>query len=142
MVIDAPVRLCAGRLYPQYWHQPEHPTQRDTGTLVLLKATAIQKLHADLHSYRREHPEFPNQSTVDQFFDEKQFDACRELGYATAYRMLRDVRPGLPHSPHDLATTAADLLFGSRHPHPPGAPPTGPHAEEPRKPAPAPTPGA
>ena len=74
--------------------QPD--TEREIGTLILLKATAFKGLRLDLHSYRREHPEFPNQSTGDQFFDEKQLDVYRELGYETAYRMLRDLRASAP----------------------------------------------
>lgn len=64
---------------------------REVGTLILLKATFFKGLPADLHSYRRDHPEFPNQGTTDQFFDEKQFDAYRELGYKTAYLMLSEL---------------------------------------------------
>lgn len=66
-------------------------SERDMGTLILLKATVFKGLPADLFSYRREHPEFPNQSTVNQFFDERQFDVYRELGYTTAYQMLQDL---------------------------------------------------
>ena len=61
---------------------------REVGTLILLKATAFKGEPADVFSYRREHPEFPDQSTLDQFFDEKQFDSYRELGYITADQML------------------------------------------------------
>jgi Patatin-like phospholipase len=63
--------------------------KRERGTLILLKATAFKGMPADLFSYRRDHPEFPNQGTIDQFFDEKQFDAYREMGYITAFRMLK-----------------------------------------------------
>lgn len=63
----------------------------EVGTLILLKATAFKGLPADLFSYRRRHPEFPNQATLDQFFDEKQFDAYRELGFATAHAMLKEL---------------------------------------------------
>ena len=66
-------------------------SEREVGTLILLKATFFKGLPADLHSYRRDHPEFPNQGTTDQFFDEKQFDAYRELGYKTAYQMLSEL---------------------------------------------------
>lgn len=72
----------------------EEPTAREedeVGTLILLKATAFKGLPADLLAYRRRYPEFPNQATLDQFFDEKQFDAYRELGYATAHRMLKEL---------------------------------------------------
>jgi hypothetical protein len=95
---------------------------RDVGTLILLKATAFKGSPADLFSYRREHPEFPNQATLDQFFDEKQFDSYRELGYVTAYQMLRELEASGPEQGHEYQTTkgymaptnhqAACLLFG------------------------------
>jgi hypothetical protein len=66
-------------------------TGREVGTLILLKATAFKGSPADVFSYRRDHPEFPDQSTADQFFDEKQFDSYRELGYVTADRMLKEI---------------------------------------------------
>ncbi len=72
---------------------------REVGTLILLKATFFKGLPADLYSYRRDHPEFPNQGTTDQFFDEKQFDAYRELGYKTAYQMLSELAVRTSESP-------------------------------------------
>lgn len=42
-------------------------------------------------NYRAAHPEFPHESTSDQFFDEVQFECYRALGYEVASRAL--VRP-------------------------------------------------
>lgn len=70
---------------------PTAQEEDEVGTLILLKATAFKGLPADLFAYRRRYPEFPNQATLDQFFDEKQFDAYRELGYATAHRVLKEL---------------------------------------------------
>jgi|GEM_PF-2419061 len=42
---------------------------------------------ADLICYKKAHISFPDQSTADQFFDEKQFEAYRELGYLIAEQM-------------------------------------------------------
>ena len=36
------------------------------------------------------HDVFPDESTLDQFFDEKQFEAYRELGYSLATKLLGD----------------------------------------------------
>lgn len=95
---------------------------REVGTLILLKATAFKGSPADLFSYRREHPEFPNQATLDQFFDEKQFDSYRELGYVAAYQVLRELETSGPEQGEEYRTTkgymaptnhqAARLLFG------------------------------
>jgi len=51
------------------------------GTLIYIKTTLIGGLPDDIYAYKRGHKEFPDQTTADQFFDEKQFEAYRELGY-------------------------------------------------------------
>ena len=63
---------------------------REEGTLIYLTTTFWKDLTADLYSYHKTHDEFPDEPTVDQFFDEKQFEAYRELGYQTAYQMMHD----------------------------------------------------
>ncbi len=60
------------------------------GTLIYLKTTFFDGLSADLRGYRAGNPDFPDQSTSDQFFDEKQFEAYRELGFQTARAMMLD----------------------------------------------------
>lgn len=92
----------------RYANRPGQSSGEETGILILLKATAFDRLPADLYSYRREHPEFPDQSTADQFFDEKQFDAYRELGYMTADQMIKNLRGGLAPDGSGLATVGAD----------------------------------
>ncbi len=47
-------------------------------------------LPADLYGYKSANRDFPDQTTADQFFDERQFEAYRELGYQIAMRMLDD----------------------------------------------------
>jgi len=51
------------------------------GKLFYVKTTLIDGLPEDIYGYWRRHNEFPDESTADQFFDEKQFEAYRELGY-------------------------------------------------------------
>ncbi len=60
------------------------------GRLIYIKTTFFKELSADLYGYKKAHPEFPDQSTGDQFFDEKQFEAYRELGFQTAWDMMKD----------------------------------------------------
>lgn len=60
------------------------------GRLLYLKTTFFEELSADLYGYKKTHPQFPDEPTSDQFFDEKQFEAYRELGYQTAWRMMQD----------------------------------------------------
>ena len=63
----------------------------NTSTLILLKTTMIQDLGLLLKGYKGANPDFPDQSTADQFFDEEQFEAYRELGYEIARKMICEV---------------------------------------------------
>ncbi|MGL5889313.1 MAG: hypothetical protein ACRC3B_05475, partial [Bacteroidia bacterium] len=51
------------------------------GKLYYVKLTMVENLPTNVYSYKGLYPDFPHQSTADQFFDEKQFEAYRELGY-------------------------------------------------------------
>jgi hypothetical protein len=51
-----------------------------TGQILYLKALLREHLSADVYSYWRTNPEFPNQPTSNQFYGELQFDSYRELG--------------------------------------------------------------
>ncbi len=55
-------------------------TLNKKGLLVVLKPTLIENLPQDIYSYKMNNPSFPQQPTSDQFFDEQQFEAYRELG--------------------------------------------------------------
>ncbi|GAB1259259.1 patatin-like phospholipase family protein [Aurantivibrio plasticivorans] len=59
------------------------------GRLIYIKTTLVKGLTADLIGYKTANPTFPDQSTADQFFDEPQFEAYRELGYQLGQRMLQ-----------------------------------------------------
>ena len=64
--------------------------------------------------YAAQNPEFPHQSTVDQFFDDVQFEAYRELGYRLTADMLaasppKDMRES-NGPPYVSDTTAARNL--------------------------------
>ena len=83
------------------------------GWLIYLKATLTESVSFKVKGYFAEHAEFPHESTVDQFFDEVQFEAYRELGYRLAADMLDAPVPpsaasaGLPHCGD--ATTVSTL---------------------------------
>ncbi len=59
-----------------------------TGTIIYLKTTLISSVSFKVKGYAASNPDFPDQSTADQFFDEVQFEAYRELGHAIASQML------------------------------------------------------
>jgi hypothetical protein len=58
------------------------------GKLVYIKLAMIPELPTDIYSYKGVNPDFPHQSTADQFFNEKQFEAYRELGYNVTWKMM------------------------------------------------------
>ncbi len=57
-----------------------YPGQAQPGLLVILKPTLGSGLPLDLLAYAESNPEFPQQTTMDQFFDETQWEAYRALG--------------------------------------------------------------
>jgi hypothetical protein len=61
------------------------------GIIIYLKSALIKKLDARAKGYAGANPEFPNQSTGDQFFDEEQFEAYREVGYRICEQMIDDL---------------------------------------------------
>ena len=58
----------------------EYP-EGDFGYLLYCKASLTGDEPEHLHEYKVKHPNFPHQTTADQWFDEQQFEAYRELGY-------------------------------------------------------------
>ena len=54
---------------------------REHCDLLFIKTSLVDGLTEDIYGYRRLNPSFPDQTTTDQFFDERQFEAYRELGY-------------------------------------------------------------
>jgi len=66
----------------------------DRGFLVYLKTTRSGHESPAVRGYAADHPGFPHQSTADQFFDEAQFEAYRELGLHIA-REVFDIPHGM-----------------------------------------------
>jgi hypothetical protein len=54
------------------------------GLLLYLKLSLTGDEAELLKRYRLIHPDFPHQSTIDQFYDEEQFEAYRQLGVHVA----------------------------------------------------------
>jgi hypothetical protein len=48
--------------------------------MLYLKANVTGDESADILQYQRTHPDFPNEPTEDQFFDEEQWESYRRLG--------------------------------------------------------------
>ena len=62
-----------------------------TGVIIYIKATMIADLSFVSKGYRGKNPDFPHQSTIDQFFQAEQFEAYRELGYRSALRCIDEL---------------------------------------------------
>lgn len=73
-------------------HYPEQDAE--AGWLLYLKASITGDEPADVEEYRRENAEFPQQSTLNQFFSESQFEAYRELGYHICRSTFKGLEPG------------------------------------------------
>jgi hypothetical protein len=55
------------------------------GALILLKPSLwLPELPADLLSFSKTNPDFPHHTTLDQWFDEAEFESYRKLGYLVA----------------------------------------------------------
>jgi len=73
-------------------YDDRHPGQ-GKGTLLYLKTSMTGDEPEDVRNYRRQNPEFPHQSTGDQFFDESQFESYRKLGHHVVSSALEEDVP-------------------------------------------------
>lgn len=58
-----------------------HYQNAPAGTLLYVKSSLTGDEPADVRVYAARNPEFPHQTTADQWFDESQFESYRALGY-------------------------------------------------------------
>jgi hypothetical protein len=63
----------------------------ERGYLLYCKSSLTGDEPHHLHEYKVENPTFPQQTTADQWFDEQQFEAYRELGYHVGKTVLRPI---------------------------------------------------
>jgi hypothetical protein len=88
-----------------------YPDRQSCGVLIYVKATMLDGLPSDLYAYKAQNPEYPDQSTLDQFFDEDQFEAYRELGYNLVKQMFAEFAEEMPTAaPESLLATAVTFL--------------------------------
>ena len=88
----------------------KYPGTDSQGILLYLQATPITGMNADTVSYWRRNADFPNQTTADQFFDEEQLEAYRELGMGIAQTAVKALKG--EHEPWDEPMTALRRTFG------------------------------
>jgi len=58
------------------------------GRILYIKSSMCGQEWPDQKAYKAKHPDFPQQSTGDQFFDEEQFESYRALGYLIANQLF------------------------------------------------------
>ncbi|HEX9812739.1 MAG TPA: patatin-like phospholipase family protein [Burkholderiales bacterium] len=85
-------------LLGEVWYPPV-PGERtvEHGHLLYIKSSLLSAgknsdLGPDVIEYSRSHPDFPHESTADQFFNEAQFEAYRMLGASIAAAIFRSER--------------------------------------------------
>jgi hypothetical protein len=69
-------------------HYEEADPNAVSGFLLYIKPSLTGNEPIDIMQYASVHPEFPHQSTTDQWFDESQFEAYRKLGHYTTTTVL------------------------------------------------------
>jgi hypothetical protein len=83
----------------------------ETGYLLYVKASLTRDEDGVLAEYRARSPLFPHEPTADQFFDERQFEAYRSLGYHAVDGLFEPIEAGV--EPHALTyPELADWFIG------------------------------
>lgn len=84
----------------------KHSTEKcnNVGYMLYIKSSLTGNEQPYILDYKRKQPDFPHQSTSDQFFSEEQFESYRALGYHVAEDLLTDLNlDGELYSPADNA---------------------------------------
>lgn len=64
-----------------------------TGYLIYMKSSLSTDAETAVLAYKASHPDFPHETTADQFFSDDQFESYRILGRRVAARTFRDIDP-------------------------------------------------
>lgn len=76
---------------------PERPSQ--PGHIVYLKPCYLGTEPADIRAYAADSPDFPHETTADQFFTESQMESYRSLGAHVVEKVLGDEGNDAPEAP-------------------------------------------
>ncbi len=87
----------------QITYRGETPEDNETGYLVYIKPAMTGDEPIDITNYwlSNKKGKFPHQSTVDQFYDEHQFEAYRHLGEHSVDSLFKDL--DIPREPEERA---------------------------------------
>jgi hypothetical protein len=82
-------QACLALAQVHYEAEADHPAS--SGVMILLKPNVFKGLPVDLMNFKEAHPDFPQQSTSDQSFDEAQWESHFRLGEEIGKRLTDDV---------------------------------------------------
>lgn len=77
-------------------HYEQADIHAPTGTIIYFKSSLTGDESTDLKNYKKEHPSFPYESTIDQWFSESQFESYRQLGHHVVFESIRAAFPKAP----------------------------------------------
>jgi hypothetical protein len=75
--VAASPRPCALLLWARHFEHEDRPSTQ----IVVIKPRVTRDVPVDVCQYADRQPQFPQQTTADQFFDEAQWESYRALGY-------------------------------------------------------------
>jgi hypothetical protein len=90
------------------------PPDSKDGILLYIKPSYFGTESAGVRNYAIAHPEFPHESTADQWFSESQLESYRALGFEIMDEVLKDAEKA-QHKPSD---DLGDLFRALRDPNP------------------------
>ncbi len=76
--------------------------------IILIKPTLLAHVGVDIEQYHDTHERFPQETTMDQFFDEAQWESYRQLGLRIGQRVF--TADGMPGYPEKLWQVVMDGL--------------------------------
>jgi hypothetical protein len=85
------------------------PPEQNDGMLLYIKASLTGDEPADVTQYAKAHPDFPHESTANQFFNESQFESYVRLGSHVVEKLVHrgfGDNPPSPMSVEDLFSAA------------------------------------
>jgi len=89
-------------------------SESESGYLLYLQASKIDGVakRVDIDGYARAHPEFPNETTADQFVGEYQFEAYRELGLEVAEQAIGALQKRTVEERRAINLSALETVLG------------------------------
>ncbi len=113
-----PIRLQGNsRLCNRHWAVGTiHYGSGEVGHLLYIKSSMTGDEYEYVREYRSREPEFPHESTANQFFNETQFEAYRALGYHIADELFSDevfLKEPLLRDFHALRPAAGQKSMGT-----------------------------